>query len=638
MKNVEMGKTVSNLFKEACAKYADRPAIREKDYGIWEEYSYRDYYEKVKYFALGMKSLGLERGENVAIVGNNEVEWVWAMFATITAGGTVVAGIYQDSSLDEIKYIVKHSGVTFLVVEDQEQVDKMLEIRDEIPQIKHCIFWDPKGLWSYDDPWLLDFYDVLAYGRKLEEEYPGDYERGLGESHPDDPAVLYYTSGTTGVPKGVTWTHRAFLLSAESSSVLEEMHPHDDLFSLSPLAWIAEGILNLIPALMNGAVVNFPEEPSTIPRDLREVGYQTGFIGIGAIQAQVSETQVKISDTSLLKRMAYNLFMPVGYKFADALAEGKRLSRFWRLLWNIGYWVLFQQIQDRLGYKRTRRLITGGAALAPDAFRYFHAVGIPLINVYGLTEMDPICGQKIDRLDAESAGVPAMYSEIRIADNGEILARGGFRTAGYYKDPEATSKTIDKGGWLHSGDAGFINDNGELVILDRLKDLMRLNDGTGFAPQYVENKVKFSPFVREAVVVGEGRDYVGALISIDFPICSKWADDHQLIYTTLTDLSQKDELYALIKDDIAKRVNRTLPEGSRIKKFTDLPKELDADDAELTRTRKLRRAFVSQRYKEYIEALYSGEKEYKAKTTVTYRDGRKSEVETTLKIVDVEQG
>jgi len=636
MKNVKAEKTISTVFRESCTKYADKPALREKDFGIWEEYSYREYYEKAKYFALGMKSLGFNRGEKVSISGNNEIEWCLAMFAVITAGGTLVAGIYQDSSLDEIKYIIKHAGATFVVVEDQEQVDKMLEIRSEIPDIKYCIFWDPKGLWNYDDPWLLDFYNVLAYGRKYEEEHPGEYERDLDESHPDDLAALYYTSGTTGVPKGVMYTHRTMLLASEGWAAAEYTQEGDDLFSLTPLAWISDPLGNILPALVHGAVVNIPEEPSTIGQNIREIGYQAGFAGIRAIEAQVSEVQVKISDSGFLQRMVYNLFMPVGYKLADAWAEGKRLSGFWRLLWNIGYWVLFRPLQDRLGYARARALVTGGAALAPDAFRYFHAIGIGLMNGYGLTELTPIAEQRLNRLDAESVGFPTEGYEVRIADNQEILGRSGSLTPGYYKDPEATSRAIDKQGWLHTGDAGFINDNGELVILDRLKDLMRRNDGTGFAPQYIENKLKFSPFVREAVVLGDGRDYLAALISIDFPICSKWADKHQLIYTTFMDLSQKDELDAVIRDDIIKRVNRALPEEAGIKKFTLLPKELDADDAELTRTRKLRRGFISQRYEEYIEALYSGEKERKLKTKVTYRDGRKSEVETLVRIVDVE--
>ncbi|MBU2547153.1 MAG: AMP-binding protein, partial [Proteobacteria bacterium] len=545
-------------------------------------------------------------------------------------------GVYPGSHPDELQFIIDHSEATFIVAEDQEQVDKVLELKESLPRIVRVIYWDPKGLWNYDDPWLLDFEDLMDLGRAHEKAHPDDFDRVVEACRGDDLAALYYTSGTTGRPKGVMWTHQGLMSAGENIKDVVPPRKGDDLFCLAPLSWIPEVIMNLLPSMMSGAVVNFPEEPETVPQDLREIGYQIGFIGIQAIQAQISEVQVKIQGAGRLKRLTYDLFTPIALKI-NAMREKHESPSAWsRFLYFLGYWALYRHLQDNLGYKRARALLTGGSALAPDAFRYFRSIGIPLLNAYGLTEMNPISSQRPGMVSVESAGIAAEGTELRISDSGEVLARGPHMTAGYYKNPEATAELIDHEGWLHTGDAGFINEEGELVIIDRVKDLMTLIDGQVFSPMYIENKLKFSPYIREAVALGNGREFVAALVSIDFMSLGKWAEDNQVVYTTFTDLSQKAEVYELIQSEIVGRVNPDLPPESRIRKFTLLAKELDADDAELTRTRKLRRGFVGERYKEYIDALYGGLTEHTVSFTVKYQDGREASMKSQVRIVTLD--
>lgn len=629
--------TIAELFVQACQRYgAQKVAMRKKMFGIWQSYSWKEYLDQVKYCALGLRSLGFDKGRKAAIVGDNDLEWVWAMFAAIVSGGVLAAGAYPDSSPDELKYIIDHSDASFVVAEDQEQVDKFLELKDDLPKVDRVIYWDPSGLWNYDDPWLLDYGSLLDLGREYESRHPQAFDQAVQACQPEDLAALYYTSGTTGRPKGVMWTHRGLLAAGRNIVAAIPPQEGDDLFCLAPLSWIPEILMNLIPSMMSGAVVNFPEEPETVPQDLREIGYQIGFIGIQAIQAQISEIQVKIRGAGRLKRWTYDLFTPVALKANTMREQGKPIPVLLRFYYFCGYWALFRHLQDHLGYTRARALLTGGSALAPDAFRYFRSIGVPLLNAYGLTEMNPITSQRPGMVSVESAGIPSRDSEVKISEAGEVLARGPQMTAGYYKNPEATAELIDEDGWLHTGDAGFFNEDGELVIIDRVKDLMKLNKGNVFSPMYIENKLKFSPYIREAVALGNGRDFVGALVSIDYVSLGKWAEDHQIVYTTFTDLSQKDEVYDLIKEEVVGRVNPDLPPESRIEKFTLLAKELDADDAELTRTRKLRRSFVSERYKEYIDALYGGESEHTVAFTVKYQDGRETQMQSQVKIINVD--
>jgi long-chain acyl-CoA synthetase len=632
MKSLQGKKTIAQLFNYGCKEYRDRIALRKKIFGIWQSYTWKDHYEKVKYFALGMRCIGFERGTKVAIIGDNEPEWVWAMLATIVNGGILIAGCYPDSQSSEIKHVIDHSEVNFVVCEDQEQVDKLLELKPELTNIKRVIYWDPKGLWYYEDPWLMDYEEVSELGRTSEQKTPGVFEEGLEKCNEDDLAAIYYTSGTSGLPKGVMWTNRALVAASESILGITFPREGDDFFCLSPLPWIAELMTNILPSMACGAIVNFPEEPETVPIDLREIGYQVGFVGIRAIEAQISEIQVKIRGAGWLKRSTYDLFMPWGFKIIDAKAKAKRPNLLLRLFSLMGYWALFRHLQDHLGYKRSRILVTGGAALAQEAFNFIHAIGIPLLNAYGMTEMNPISSQNLSMVNGDSVGVPVSNVEVKISPEGEVLAKGPNMSLGYYKDPERTKQIIDKEGWLHTGDAGFINEAGELVIIDRVADLMKLARGVGFSPLFIENKLKFSPYIREAVVLGHEREFVAALVAIDFVSLGKWAEDNQIAYTTFTDLSQKKEVYDLIREEIQKKVNPTLPEESRIKRFTLLAKELDADDAELTRTRKLRRKFVGEKYRKYIEALYGNKEEYMIKYRVKYQDGREADIQSLVKI------
>ncbi len=629
------GETIAKLFRGTCEKYGDKKiALRYKNLGIWQPYTWKDWWEQSKYFALGLISLGFRPGDRITIIGDNEPEWYFAQFAAICAGG-IPTGAYQDSLPAEIKYVIVQSGSTFVVVEDQEQVDKVLDIKAEIPNVKKVIYWDPKGLKFYDDSILMRFDQVVMLGRDYDRQHPGLLEQIIEKSEPEDPVMLTYSSGTTGLPKGIVHCSRSVLAASRCWDMPAPTGEKDEFVSYFPLAYGAE-FLYMIPAFIRGgATVNFPEEMETIQVDIREIGPTKSSSAPRLLENEVSFVQVKIADASLFKRLAYQLFMPVGYKIARMKLRSEKVNLFWRLVYALGYVVLFRPIKDWLAYSGNRVLLIGGASMAAEVFEFFVALGIDARMMYGMIECTPTAMHMKDDIDPETSGVPTPDSELRISEGGEILSRGPQRMLGYHNNPEATAKLIDAQGWVHTGDAGFITERGHLVCIDRLADLGVLADGTGFSPSYIENKLKFSPYIRDAVITGDDRNFVGALISIDFPNLGQWAEMHRIPYTTFVDLSQKPEVYELIKKDIM-AINRRLPERQRIRRFALLHKELDADDAELTRTRKLRRKEVSQRYHDMIEALYSDRMEYTAEAKVTYRDGRTATITTKVRIATVE--
>jgi len=632
---MEKRETIPQIIRSNYTRWGSQIAMSMKMFGIWQRYSWQDYYENVKYFSLGLISLGLERGDVVCIIGDNEPQWFWGEFAA-QAAGAIATGIFVDSIPSEVKYVAEHSNAKFAIVNDQEQTDKFIEIKDELPLLKKVIYWDPKGLRNYDDPILISFKEVIELGREFEKTHPGLYEQNMEEGNGDDAAFIYYTSGTTGLPKGAVLTHRALITTAQGFANRYPMNEHDDLISNFPAAWVGDSFFATIPHLLTGARLNFPEEPETIAEDTREVGPNFVIYGPRQWEGLVSEIQVKMVDANPLKRLTYNLFLPVGHKIADIKFQGKTPNLFWRILHGIAYLALFRPLKDRLGLSKVRFAVTGSSVLSLDTFRLIHAIGVELRQCYASTEAGLISSHGKGEIKFESVGRPALGTELRITDEGELLVSSDCMFTGYHKDPEKTATTLIDG-WCHTGDAVNINEEGHLIFMDRLEHMGELSSGAKYAPQYIEGRLRFSPYIKDAMVIGgKNKEFVSAIINIDFAMVGKWAERNHIPYTTFVDLSQKKEVADLVQKDLV-RVNSYLPELARVRRFVLMHKEFDPDEAELTRTRKLRREFMEERYKDLINAMYKNGQEIKVEAPVTYRDGRKGIVTTAIKVRDVNE-
>ena len=621
--------TFPKLLVRNAETFGDRKvAMREKEFGIWQEFSWKEYHDHVKYFSLGMVSLGLQAGDKVAIIGDNRPEWVWGEVAA-QAVGAVPLGLYQDSTLKEVSYIIDHSDASFVLAEDQEQVDKILDMKEQLPKVRYIIYSDPRGMRGYKQPFLLDFKEVENFGRELEQRDPGLFAKNVAAAKYEDLAFICYTSGTTGFPKGAMLSFRNFLSMAANLMEVDNKFEKDEFVSFLPLAWIGEQMMCLSSALLTGFTVNFPEKPETVQENIREIGPTIMFSPPRIWENMTSTVQVKVMDASALKRRMYTWALPVGYAYSDAVFRKEAIPPLLRLKQRLAYALVFRALKDRLGLLRIRSASTGGAALGPDVFKFFNAMGVNLKQIYGQTEISGIsCIHREGDINFDSVGKPIPETEIRLSDSGEILSRSPSVFIGYYKNPEETEKTLS-GGWLHSGDAGYFTADGQLIVIDRVKDVMHLNDATRFSPQFIENKLKFSPYIKECVCLGNQRDFIASMICIDYPNVGKWAESRRLSYTTYTDLAAKPEVLELLAKEVEK-VNVTLPETTRVKKFVPLYKELDADDDELTRTRKVRRAFVGDRYKHVIEGIYAGEDAIPIDATIKYQDGKTSRIKTTL--------
>ena len=629
----EVPDTIPKLIKGNRERWTQRNAMAMKNFGVWQRYSWQEYYDKVKYFSLGLLSLGMEPGDVVCIIGDNEPEWFWGEFATQAAQG-IVTGIFVDSIPSEVKYIAEQSGAKFAIVNDQEQSDKFLEIKEELPKLKKVIYWDPKGLRNYDDPILTPFTDVIKMGREYEQTHQGLFEQNIEQGKGSDIAFLYYTSGTTGLPKGAVLTHQALITTAQSFVDRYPLAEDDDLISNFPAAWVGDSFFATIPHLLSGARLNFPEEPETIAEDTREVGPSFVIYGPRQWESLVRDIQVKMIDAHPLKRFIYNLFMPVGYKMADFNFANKKPNLFWRLLYGIAYFLLFRPLKDRLGLSNVRFAVTGSSVLSLDTFRLIHAIGIELRQNYGSTEAGLISSHGKGEIKFESVGRPAIGTEVRITDGGELLVRSNCLFNGYHQDDKKTTETLVDG-WCRTGDAVNIDDDGHLLFIDRMDHLGQLRSGIKYAPQYVEGRLRFSPYIKDAMVIGgKDKDFVSAIINIDFGMVGKWAERNHLPYTTFVDLSQKEEVADLVRKDML-RVNGYLPEPARVQRFVLMHKEFDADEAELTRTRKIRREFMEERYKDLIESMYNDGNEIDIQAPVTYRDGRKGFVSTSIKVRNI---
>ena len=632
---MEKWDTIPRLIQRNAQRWGDRTAMSIKNFGVWQRYGWSQYYEKVKHLSLGLVSLGLQPGDVVCIIGDNEPEWFWGEFATQAAGG-IVTGVFVDSIPSEVKYIAEHSGAKFAIVNDQEQTDKFLEIKGQLPALKKVIYWDPKGLRHYDDPLLISFNEVIELGKSYGASRPILFEENLARGTGDDVAFIYYTSGTTGLPKGAVLTHEALINTARVFVSRYPLNENDDLISNFPAAWVGDSFFATIPHLLTGARLNFPEEPGTIAEDTREVGPNFVIYGPRQWESLVSEIQVKMIDAHPLKRLAYKLFMPVGYKVAETRFRGKEPNLFWKALYGIAYLFLFRALKDRLGLSKVRFAVTGSSVLSLDTFRLIHAIGIELRQNYGSTEAGLISSHGKGEIKFESVGRPSLGTEVRVTDDGELLVRSNCMFTGYHKNPVKTAETLCCG-WCRTSDAVNVDEDGHLLFIDRLDHLGQLKSGVKYAPQYVEGRLRFSPYIKDAMVIGgKDKDFVSAILNINFSMVGKWAERNRIPYTTFVDLSQKEEVANLIRKDL-ERVNSYLPEPARVRKFVLLHKEFDADEAELTRTRKIRREFMEDRYRDLIKTIYEDGREVNVKAPVTYRDGRKGEVTTGLKIRSVQE-
>jgi long-chain acyl-CoA synthetase len=545
-------------------------------------------------------------------------------------------GLYSDLIPPEIKYIAQNSEARFAMVEDQEQVDKFLQVKDELPRLKKVIYWSYRGLAHYDDPILIGYKQVLKLGEKYEAEHPRLFERNVETGSADDICALVYTSGTTGaVPKGAVHTYRTMRSGADYYLHLDPWYENDNIVPYLPPAWMTEQWFGIGCHLLSASILNFAEEPETQQQDIREIGPSMVLYGARLWEAQAGMVQGRILGADAIKRFAFRRLMPIGYKMADLKYRKQKPSLFRKILYALADIALFRPIRDSLGLSNARICYNTGAILSPDAFRFYHALNIPLKSLYGSTEGGALTGAKTDDIRLETVGPVHKGIEVRITDNGEIIYRQPGIFVGYYKDPDKTAQVL-KDGWFYSGDSGLVTEDGHVVFLDRVKDLVELASGDKLPPQFIESRLRFSPYIKDAwVLAGPDRAYASVIIIIDYESVGRWAGERRMAYTTFTELSQKPEVYQLVKQDID-RINSTLPPGAKVKKYVNLHKEFDPDEAELTRTRKLRRAFVEERYRELIDAIYSDKTEVPIEAQVRYRDGRMGTIKTTISIKSVE--
>ncbi len=623
-------RTLPQYLVNNAREFPREPALREKDRGIWQQWTWADYLEHVRAIALGLVGLGFQRGDKIAFLSDNRPQLYAAMVAAQAVGGIPVP-LYQDSIAREVQYVIDHADATVVYAEDQEQVDKVLDLKDKLPKVRKVVYDDPKGMRHYADPLLMSLTELEAAGTRLHAERPGRFDELVGAGRGEDLALICYTSGTTGLPKGAMVSHDNLVHAIRGILELERYERTDEVLAYLPAAWVGDTFWSLAGSLIVGFTVNCPERPETVLDNLKEIGPQLLVAPPRIWENLVSLVQVKMADASWTKRLLYRWLMPAGEEAARRQMENQPIGAGLRLRHALGEFFVFGPLRDHLGFRRTRYAYTGGAPLGPEIFLFFRAIGINLKQVYGQTEITGVsCVQRDGDVKLGTVGKPFPNTEVQLTEAGEVISRSPGVFAGYYKNPEATAATI-KGGWLYSGDAAMFDPDGHLIVIDRAKDVTALRDGTKFAPQYIENKLKFSPYIKEAVAVGQDRSYVGAMVNIDMENVGKWAERRQIAYTTYADLAQKLEVYDLIAQEV-ERVNRDLPEATRIRKYVLLVKELDADDEEVTRTRKVRRGFVAKKYADIIEALFSDRPSVPISTVITYQDGRQAQLETDLAI------
>ena len=625
--------TMPQLLKQNREKWADRVWMRKKEFGFWREYTWKEGYDKTKYFSLGLLSLGFDRGDMLAVLGDNDPHWFWGELAAQAAGGAV-SGVHSSCSPEEVKYIVEHCDAKFVLAQDQEQVDKMLRIKDELPLVRKVFYWDRKGMRHYDDAILMSFEELSELGREYELSHPGAFEENIANGRPEDLALIQYTSGTTGLPKGALFDYRTLCASNEVFYAMNPVRETDEWLSFVLPGWMAEQGLGLLGSLFRGLRMNFPERQETVQENIREIGARVLFYPSRMWEYTASTIQNRITESTFLKRLLYNLCMPVGYKIADIKFDRQKPNLFWRALYGLCDLIVFRALRDKLGLLKLRYAYTAGSLLGPDIFRMMIAIGLDLRQLYGSSEQG-VSQHTPGDIKVDSVGVLNPYTTIRIMNDNHILARGVACALGYHKNPEETAEKF-AGGWYHTGDAGYMDDEGHMYYLDRLEYMSVLADGSRYAPQYIESRLKFSPYIKDLFTVGdETRKFIGAIVNIDYDNVGHWAERRRIPYTTFADLSQKPAVCQLKGDEIQK-MNAKLPERQRVKRFVNIPKEFDPDESELTRTMKIKRGFLEERYKQVIEAVYGERQTAEMEVPVIYRDGRQGVIRAQVGVNQLE--
>lgn len=637
-----MQTTFPKLLLQRAQERPDAAAMREKEYGIWQTTTWAAMAKQVRAMACGLHQAGLKRGEHVVVIGANRP----SLYATMLAAqslGAIPVPLYQDAVAAECVFPINNAEVRFALVEDQEQVDKMLEIREQCPQLAHIYYDDPRGLRNYDQPGLAALEDLVAAGDAFAHNHPDFFQEEVDKAQPDDVAAMFFTSGTTGNPKGVVHTHRTLLDRAHVGAKFDRLSPSDEVLAYLPPAWIGQNIFSYAQWLAAGYVVNCPESGATVTIDLKEVGPTYYFAPPRVFEGLLTSVMIRMEDASPLKRKMFHACMDVARRVGPAKMDGKPVGFVDNLKYALGNLLVYGPLRNNLGMSRVRVAYTAGEAIGPDLFSFYRSIGINLKQLYGSTETAVfVCLQPDHEARADTVGVPCEGVEIKLSETGEILVKSPGLLKEYYKNPKATAEVLTEDGWYHTSDAGFIDKDGHLKIIDRVKDVGRLkggaHDGAMFAPKYVENKLKFFSHIKEAVAFGDGREKVCVMVNIDFDAVGNWAERRNLPYAGYTDLAQKPEVYELIKDCVEK-VNADLSRdellaGGQISRFLVLHKELDADDGELTRTNKVRRGFIGEKYGVLVDALYNGKEQQFIETQVKFEDGRTGSVSATLKLSD----
>ncbi|MGY4830857.1 AMP-dependent synthetase/ligase [Sphaerotilaceae bacterium SBD11-9] len=637
-----MTTTFPRLMLEHAAKRPHAPALREKEFGIWQTLSWSALETLVRELAGGLAAAGLQRGQHMVVVGENRPR-LYASLLAAQALGAIPVPLYQDAVAGEYVFPIVNAEVAFAMVEDQEQVDKMLEVREQHPGLARIWYDDPRGLRNYSEPGLDAIDTLLAAGRAFNAEHPGFFDAEVAKVQATDVAAMFFTSGTTGNPKGVVHTHLSLVDRAQAGARFDALTEHEEVLAYMPLAWIGQNVFSYAQWLTCGYVVNCPESAATVSIDLREVGPTYYFAPPRIFEGLLTSVMIRMEDAAAPKRWLFQRCMALARRVGPALMDGKPVGLADRVLYALGNLAIYGPLRNTLGFSRVRVAYTAGEAIGPDLFTFYRSIGINLKQLYGSTETAVfVCLQPDNQARSDTVGVPIEGVEIRVADNGEILVRSSGLLRGYYKNDAATAEVLTAEGWYHTGDAGFMDAAGHLKIIDRAKDVGRIgggpNAGAMFAPKYVENKLKFFPYIKEAVAFGDGRDKVCAFVNIDMDAVGNWAERRNLPYAGYTDLAQKPEVYEMVRECIEK-VNADLSAddklaGSQISRFLILHKELDADDGELTRTRKVRRGFIGERYQVLVDALYGGKSSQFIETAVKFEDGRTGVVSADLRIMD----
>ena len=632
--------TFPRCLLDQAQRNAEKPAIREKYLGIWQTWTWREVSDEVRSLACGLAAKGFKRGDKLALIGDNRPRLYWSMSAAQCLGGIPVP-MYQDSVADELQFVVEHAEVRFAVAENQEQVDKLLEIKDRCPNLEFIIYCDPRGMRTYSQEFLIALESLQQSGRDFETKNTAFFLDEINKVQSSDVACILYTSGTTGDPKGVVLSHESLIKTATNAANWDKLTADGDVLAYLPMAWVGDNLFSYSESYIVGFCVNCPESGETVLNDIREIGPSYFFAPPRIFENLLTMVMIRMEDAGTLKRTMFHYFMAVAKRTGTRILDGESVSVGNRLLYALGRLLIYGPLKDTLGFTRIRMAYTAGESISPELFDFYRSLGINLKQLYGQTEASVLVTIQPDgEVRSDSVGVPAPDVEIEISDQGEVLYRSPGVFIEYYKNPEATAKTKTADGWVHTGDAGYFDKEGYLKIIDRAVDVGKLNDGSIYAPKFLENKLKFFPQIQEAVTFGDQQDFVSAFINIDLEAISNWAEKNGVTYASYHELSANEQVSNLIQDCVAS-VNRELANepqfsASQIRRFIVLHKELDADDGELTRTRKVRRKFVSEKYSTLIDALYSNQDNVHVKTEVTFEDGRKGSVEADLRIWDMD--